>query len=1076
VTGIPHGAAVGLLAGLVLTATAPAVAQRGKARVSRLQDPASERRIATDDSDAQADDLQDRDEARFLEPLEEAPYLRERPDSLGVAVRERHDAQIEGMLAEREKLVRVRRRQAIELLERFVAREPEAAPEMPDALLRLAELRWEVARADHLEAFGKWQELPEKRRGAPPRPDYRVALRLYDRILSKHRGFDRYDLALYMKAYALVELGESQAALALYRRILREHPDSRFVPDAHFAWAEAAFSGGQDYAAALGSYEKVLEHPDSELYDISLFKSAWCMWRLGRSKQAAKRFRQVLDLDRQRGRMTATRRRRLAELKEEALDYLIQVFVEDESNTAKDLFAFLREIGGEDYAYDVLGRLSETYMGQARYDRAIEAYELLLEMDPTVPEAPRYQEEIAQAHVQMGDAEGTLRSLQVLASRYAPGRTWASQQADPQVVDGARERAERAVRRQALRYHEIGQRAGEKDALETAAKLYHVYLRHFGEADAAYEIQFYQAEILFHRLRRWPEAGDAYLAAARINPEGDFTRDALYNAIGAYERVREGDIRKCVQARKTSGDEQHPACDETDNDRKFSEAIALYVELFPDDPDLPEILFRQGRLYYDRRIYDPAVQLFGQLLARFPKSDYAAPAGELILDSFNRAKDYQNIEQWARRLKEAPAFASDAKQKRLDGLILQAMFKIGEQLSEREEHAEAAEAYFRAAEEFPDDPRARKAYFNAGLMGQRAGNLAAAARAYDRLVERYPGSPEGAKGAWTAAQMYESIAQFSDAARYYEAYGEKFSRQDRAADALYNAVLLRVTAGENGAAVESGRRFVKRYPGHAATDDVYFFIGRAHEAAGRWSDAARTYQQYIRRGKSPDRQVEAQTRLALVLLEAGQARAAERALDGAIKLARRHASRLQSGLYYAAQARHMQGDRVLAQYEAISIAGSVEGLRGRLQRKSELLQKAALIYADVIQFGVAEWSTASLFQIGRSYETFAEALRDAPIPEGLTSEERQSYQDQLMMFVIPMEERALEAYEGGYGKALEMRIFNSWTGKLREALTRLNDIQYPPFREKGGDTVRGAPLPVPEPLDGLRRDATGGGR
>ncbi len=202
----------------------------------------------------------------------------------------------------------------------------------------------------------------------------------------------------------------------------------------------------------------------------------------------------------------------------------------------------------------------------------------------------------------------------------------------------------------------------------------------------------------------------------------------------------------------------------------------------------------------------------GQLLDRFPNSDYAEPAGELILDCFNRADDYQNIETWARRLKGAPAFSSQAAQTRLNGLILQSVFKLGEQLANRGEHSEAADAYFRAAEEFPTDDRARQAYFNAGVERQRAGDLGGAATAYDRLIERYPGTDEGAQGARTAAQMYESIAQFSDAARYYEAYAESFPRKEYAADSLYNAVLLRVTAGDDSRAVEDGNQFLEALP------------------------------------------------------------------------------------------------------------------------------------------------------------------------------------------------------------------------------------------------------------------------
>lgn len=1097
-----------------------AAAQSGDREVSQFQQATEERSLAVDDGD------EDSDGPRTVngpapENIEDRLFLRERPDALGAAARSHQDELLAPLLAEREQWVLERREQAIRLLERFIEVEPETAPEMPDALLRLAELRWELSRAEYLTTFAAWQNVPVANQGPEPRADYHVSMALYDRILTRHRDFLRYDFVLYMKAYALLEAGNTDDALDLYRRILAEFPDSRFRPDSHFALAESAFTGRYDYAAALVEYENVMRYPESELADLALFKSAWCMWRLGRSQEAALRFREVLDLENRRGAMTATQRRRLRDLQDEALDYLIQVFVEDEQNAASDVFRFLEEIGGERYARRVLVRLSETFMGQSRYERAVEAYQLLLDMDGTVPEAPDYQREIASAYAAVDDVENTIASLSVLAETYGADSTWASQQSDPQVVARASERTERLIRRQALRYHETGQRQNQRPKFEQAAGLYGLYLEHFSEREPAYQIQFYLAEILFHRLERFSDAGDAYLGAARMDHEGEFTRDALYNAIGAYERVREAEIERCAgdnssqgRGRQTrrqrraaaeaaaeaaaaeaaaveaaaavegeeAGEETESAegeaatetpdeaeCGETENDQKFSNAIELYVQLFPEDPDLPEILFRQGRLYYDREIFDPAVRLFGQLLERFPTSDYAEPAGELILDSFNRADDYANIETWARRLKSAPAFQSPEKQRRLDGLILASIFKVGEQLAERQQHAEAANAYFRAAEEFPNDDRARQAYFNAGVERQRGGDLTGAAQAYDQLIERYPGSTEGALGAWTAAQMYESIAQFRDAAGYYEQYGSRFPEGEKVADALYNAVLLRVSAGDYAAAVTAGRSFLERFSRHEAVDSVYFFIGRAHEGAEQWDDAADTYRQFIRRTRNLDLKVEAQTRLAIVLQSDGETRRADRALNEAVRLGRRNRSRLTEGLYFAAQARSLQGDAVLAEYEAIRIAGPSEGLAERLQQKSQLLQRAALIYADVVEFGVAEWITASLFQIGRSFELFAEAMREFELPPDLSEEQEMAYQDQLARFIIPMEERALEAFEGGYQRAIELRIFNRWTAQLREALTRLNDVQYPPLREAGGDIVEGTPLALPQPIQALQR-------
>ncbi len=1105
-----------------------------------FQAPAEERAIAAPAADR---DARPRASARAAsgssdpESLEESLYLRERPDALGAAARSFADAELERLLHEREGLLVERRDQAIALLEQFIAEEPEQAAEMPDALLRLAELRWELARSRYLEAFRAWQAVPEENRGPEPAPDYRPALALYDRILTLHPDFHRYDFVLYMKAYALSELGDAEGALALYHRIVDEFPSSRFVPDAHMAFAETFFANG-DYTRALAEFEQVMQHRSSELYDMALFKSAWCLWRLERTTEAATRFRQVLDLGAAQASLTADQRRRLRELQDEALDSLIQVFTEDERNSAQDVFRFLQEIGGEQYAERVLTRLALTYMDQARYDQGIESYRLLIEMSPADPRAPEWQHQIAAAYAAMDDDARTMEALRTLASTYLPGGSWASQQTDPEVVARAQERVERAIRVRAMRWHELGQRATQStpeargEALSATARRrlsqaeagYDLYLEHFGDAEAAYDLHFYRAEILFHRLERYGEAGEEYLAAARLRPAGQYTRDALYNAIGAFEHVRDAQLDACqrqggprpagtpassapgpsarapsapgpsapassASASSAPGSSSPSAteasasvaaeaaiaedpCGETDNDRAFSEAIELYVQLFPTDPDLPEILFRQGRLYYDRAIFDPAVRLFGQLLERFPTSDYAAQAGELILDSFNRAQDYGNIELWARRLKDAPAFQSAEAQRRLDTLILQAAFARGEQLAGRGEHRAAAEAFEHAADEFPNDERARQALYNAGLERQRGGDLAGAASSYERLVERYPGTSEGALGAWNGAQMYESIAQFRDAARFYEAYGARFPDGPRREDALYNAALLRLSASDYDAAVAASREFLERYPRSARAADVTFFEARAQAGAHRYEDAARVYTAFARQSRDVDRNVEAQARLAEVWTAAGDQEAAGRALEQAVRTGRGALRRLSpAGRYFMAQARYLQGEAVLRQFEAIHIDGDVASLRQRLEQKSRLLRQAAEIFRDVVELRVAEWVTAALFQVGRSYELFAAGLRDAPIPEGLSDEEEQAYRDQLAYFIVPIEEQALEAYEGGYRTAIELRIYNRYTAELRTGLTRLNDVQYPPLRELGGELHDGARFSPMRPLEALRRGA-----
>ena len=92
-----------------------------------------------------------------------------------------------------------------------------------------------------------------------------------------------------MKAFGETEAGRMGNALDLYRRILLEFPESRFVPDAHMALAESRFTEAE-FGEALARYNEVLRYRESELYGLALFKSAWCLWRMNRTTESARRF------------------------------------------------------------------------------------------------------------------------------------------------------------------------------------------------------------------------------------------------------------------------------------------------------------------------------------------------------------------------------------------------------------------------------------------------------------------------------------------------------------------------------------------------------------------------------------------------------------------------------------------------------------------------------------------------------------------------------------------------------------------------------------------------------------------
>ncbi|MDP9148476.1 MAG: tetratricopeptide repeat protein, partial [Myxococcota bacterium] len=1005
------------------------------------------------------------------------------PEVLGASLRARLDARVDADLAQSKRL----RAEAVTLLTTFVAETPRTASEMPEALVRLGELQWENERDAFVERFQSWEKKPIDQRGPAPELDYRRARGLFARVLRDYPSFDQYDVALYVDGFLAFEQGNEDDARQRFERILRDYPRSRFVPDAHMAEAEAIFGARYDFAGALDEYENVLSFKgqiDPALYGLALFKSAWCYWRLGKNEEAARRFVAVFEATDEGTRAksaSATQRRQLDELQGEALKYIVEVFAEDEKNTAQDLYAFLTKIGGERFSGRIVRALAVQFYDQAHYERGMNAYELLLKLEPTSSDAWQWILQIAAGFAAIEDWSRLASTFARAASDYTNGGAWARAQGDAATVAAATAAVERTLREDATSLHAKAQRDRTSRAeFEGAAALYQTYLARFAREPRAYEAHFHLGEICFFRLHRNTDAATHYLAAAEGIPPAEATgelgtmrHDALYNALVAL-------------AREMDSKQDTKQSNETEADRKYAEALELYARLYPNDPQLPAMFDRQGRYYFDDGNYDLAVKIWGMLLEKFPSSEPAREAGDSILESFSRAKNYENIEKWALRLKALPGFAGAKQQERLETLVVQAVFKQGEQKAAAGDHSGAAHAYLRAARDFPRDGRAGQACVNAEQEARLSGEVKTLQEAAQlSMSPAYRDRPESPLGAWIGTTTLQAIGLFNEAATVAEQMASfnnrehpNYARFEHEKDASYNAVVLREATGEHDRAVHDGDRFLAAYASAAEADEVVFQMGRAHQNAGRMKDAADLYKRYLARAKNLDHRAQGLVLLAMTQAKSGDERGAALSLDEAVNLGRHRARELgPDGKFAAAHARYLEGELVLSAFEQVRIQGDVRQLKARLKQKTELLKEAAKALIDCVSMGVAEWTTAALYQIGHMYESFAKALRDSPPPPDVKSEEQKAnYQSQIEEFAVPMEERSLDAYENGWKKATELGIYNQWTAKMREALGRLNSELYPPFHETGFEVRSHGPRPLPALLDVPGKPVAGGPR
>ena len=448
---------------------------------------------------------------------------------------------------------------------------------MPEAMMRLGELRWEVEREGFLARFKAWEARPVDQRGPTPEPDFKPSRELFGKVLADYAWFGEYDLALYADGFLATQEGKQDDALARFERILKEYPGSRFTADAHMIKAETLLADKYDYPGALAEYEAVLKFPGTDLYGLALFKSAWCLWRLGNTDEAAKRFVSVFALSEAGGvngqAKNVRDRKQLDELQAEALKYLVEVLTEDEKNTAADAYAFLRKMGSDRFAGKVVKALAETYYDQSHYERGIEAYELLLKLDPTSRDAGDWMLQIASGYFTIEDYAHLKSTYERALTVYTAGGAWSRTQADPANVAATTTKIEQQLREHAQALHGKAQHDKTSRAeFEATAALYDTYLSRFSGEPTAFEIQYYEGEVDFYHLGNMTDAATHYEASARAMPAekakqepwASQRKDALRNALTAIGRVRADEF--AARKGKTT-----TTLGETATDKKFAE-------------------------------------------------------------------------------------------------------------------------------------------------------------------------------------------------------------------------------------------------------------------------------------------------------------------------------------------------------------------------------------------------------------------------------------------------------------------------------------------------------------------------
>lgn len=281
---------------------------------------------------------------------------------------------------------------AITELEAFVDEHPDSPEFTPQALLRLADLRRNLAL---LEA-------------GDGRPDLAPAIALQQRIVDAFPDFADLDAVLFLLTGDLQRAGDDDAMLRAARGLVCANlypyrttepdeiargaadpvppdpyegcrplrADARFLPDTWLAIGDYHFDrDGTPHrlARAAVAYERAAAVGPSPARPLALYKLGWTLYKSGRFAEALRRFAELLDLE------TETSDPGPVTLHDEAIEYVVILLLDedwdgDDVADADDgparLEGLRQQRRGRPWLDEVCRRLGETYSEMGQRDLA----------------------------------------------------------------------------------------------------------------------------------------------------------------------------------------------------------------------------------------------------------------------------------------------------------------------------------------------------------------------------------------------------------------------------------------------------------------------------------------------------------------------------------------------------------------------------------------------------------------------------------------------------------------------------------------------------------------------------------
>lgn len=823
----------------------------------------------------------------------------------------------------------------------------------------------------------------------------------YNTYLLTYPGHERNDLILYQlaKAYSLV--GEMDKTMKAMNTIVKDYPNSIYTDEVQFRRGEILFVN-RDFEQSEKAYADVVaNYQKSPLYEKSLYKLGWSQFKQMHYKHALRTYLLLLDLKESEKKINQYGI--LASLGNSEKDFII-----DSLRVTSLSLSYLdgyKSIGSAfkgresklylPLIYEQLGRL---YAKKERYNDAADTFMAFTKKYPNSVMSPAFHSLALQAYIDGKINHKVLESKILYVKNYDVNTVFWNKQT-PEDKNKIKPELIRHIQELSLHFHALARKSKKQKDFKIAAIWYENFLRSFPTEKAAANMNFLYAEALFD-AKLYSKALAEYEKSAYQYPLNKRSSEAGYAALLTY-----GVLLKIPK--------QQPQQLAQLQQRSLNSSIR-FSNKFPNDKHAPAVITKTAENLLQSKRYPEAADFAKRILDNklIKQIDLQRTAAIVFAHAQYEMKKYNEAEKaYVIAISRVPYKGKkNIKLKSaLTDKLAASIYKQAEFYKAKGDNKLAAFHFMRVGKAAPSSSIRATAEYDAAALYMGMNDWKSSAIVLENMQRSPTMAKQFAQGiSGKLVVVYTSLGKF-----------------DKAAKELNVLASFAKTP-------EDKRKLIWQ-------------SAEMYEKAGQRSKANGLYIKYIAKHPKPFLQyIEAYSRVGDFYKKQNATKQRKKWLNKLI-VAEKKGGKLRSdrSRYLAAQAMFELTQPVLLSYQQVKLNIP---LKKNLKIKKQRMQAAINSLKKIMAYKVAEFSTASTFQMGDIYNHLAHALMESQRPKGLSADELEQYEILLEEQAYPFEEKSIDIHSIN-AKRTKQNIYDKWIKKSIAVLKSIQPVRYAKYEK-----------------------------